>query len=452
MHTMGEARCGKFSLVEGVYLVTGAACGAIYDTRSGNVYAVNEHGCQILTGAALGDEFWKHLVEIGLAALSNEVANENDALPVRETAVEFMWFEIISEVCNERCLHCYAESMPRVDHQVARQSTRETRRLAFREWLSLLEQGHSLGCQAIQFIGGEPFLFRGENNESVLDLARFARKVGYEDIEIFTNATLLTPQKVQTMQELGIKAAVSFYSNDSNIHDAITQTPGSYERTVAGLRLLQSAEVQTRVEIIIMHLNELTLETTVQFIADMGFDSHAPDIIRPTGRGMDSLLQPSPEIVVDYGLATQPNFVADKETVARNRLVHSCLAGKLAITDTGDVLPCIFSRDQILGNVTTTDLHEIAASPSLQSVWANTKDAVLVCQDCEYRYVCLDCRPLSSAVAGNGGDYLTAPYPRCTYNPYIGEWGNGVWRLSENGQPYYDLTLASFIQARTDRG
>jgi hypothetical protein len=84
--------------------------------------------------------------------------------------------------------------------------------------------------------------------------------------------------------------------------------------------------------------------------------------------------------------------------------------------------------------------------------WASTKDQVAVCKDCEYRYVCFDCRPLSEGAAGGRADYLHAPYPRCTYNPYTGEWRGGLWTVDEQGQPFYDRSLAPRIQAVVDGG
>ena len=42
-------------------------------------------------------------------------------------------------------------------------------------------------------------------------------------------------------------------------------------------------------------------------------------------------------------------------------------------------------------------------------------------------------------------DYLHAPYPRCSYNPYTGEWGKGLWRMNE-AEPYYDRSFEETIK------
>ena len=139
----------------------------------------------------------------------------------------------------------------------------------------------------------------------------------------------------------------------------------------------------------------------------MGFSHRQPDVLRPNGRGDNQTIAPSKESVVQYGLMTSPNFVADKDALSRHLSGHSCLLGKITITDNGDVLPCIFSRNLSVGNLFLSSLQEIIAGQKLETIWRSTKDSVLVCQDCEYRYACFDCRPLYDGVNQSKGEYLT---------------------------------------------
>lgn len=444
----------KFHLAEGVYFVAGAKCGALYNTNSGNVFSINETAKRILEGKEENNDFWRQLVTMELADYGSPGNNEHTRFPEEEIKLEFIWFEIISDDCNERCAHCYADSMPptyRQEMRILPAKPQETHslsnKLTYQQWIALIKESYELGCRMGQFIGGEPFLYRGEGGETVLDLAEYARTVGYERIEIFTNATLLTPQKVFRIKDLGLSVAVSLYSDNPAVHDRITRTPGSYRKTIAALNHLREAGVPTRVETVLMRPNQHTVESTIKLIDDMGFDHSRPDVLRPKGRGDSPALLPSPEILVQYGLLTEPNFYADKAFLTRSYNGHNCLAGKVTITDTGDVLPCIFSRNQVLGNILTDGSlgSAITTNKTLQKTWHTTKDDVLVCQDCEYRYVCFDCRPISEAVSGKNNSYFTAPYPRCTYNPYTGEWGGGVWRLNEEDQPFYDETFSPLI-------
>lgn len=456
---MGDDK-NTFHLAKGVYYVKGAERGALCDTNSGSVFSINETACKVLEAEIIDDAYWKQLVELDLAVPGDNYNGQViNSFPKEEIGLEFIWFEILSDDCNERCTHCYADSMPPTYRKdiglipLEKKSKNQARKLSFQEWLQLIGEGYKLGCRNGQFIGGEPFLYRGEGDETVLDLAAHARSLGYEQLEIFTNATLLNNNKVAQIKDLGLSIAVSLYSSNSKIHDQITRTPGSHKKTMAALQRLLEMEIPTRVETILMSLNEHTVESTITLIDDIGFSHRLPDVLRPKGRGDNPNLLPSPELLAQYGLIIGPNFHADTNFFTRSCNGHNCLAGKITITDNGDVLPCIFSRSKIMGNVVALGSLEAAVNrEALQTIWNTTKDNVLVCQDCEYRYVCFDCRPISEAVAGKEGSYISAPYPRCTYNPYTGVWAGGVWRLDLNGKPFYDETLASAIEKVRESG
>jgi radical SAM protein with 4Fe4S-binding SPASM domain len=305
------------------------------------------------------------------------------------------------------------------------------------DWVRIIRDVYSAGGRACQFIGGEPFLYRGKSGETVLDLVRVAKEVGFSSIEVFTKATLLDVEKIAEMKRLEVKVAVSLYSDDPNIHDSITNIPGSHAKTMESIRLLKHFDVQTRVEIVIMKANEPTIDSSLHLRETLGCNGKRPAPLLPSGRGSNRLIQPSFEILARYGLKRQPDFTSDISTLTHYVSGHSCLMGKLAFTEFGEVLPCVFSRGMLLGNILDVEFRSIVNGESVRRIWGSTKDDVMVCRDCEYRYVCHDCRPLSCEMAAGNASYLTAPYPRCTYNPYTGQWGRGVWRVDGNGKPFY---------------
>jgi hypothetical protein len=65
-------------------------------------------------------------------------------------------------------------------------------------------------------------------------------------------------------------------------------------------------------------------------------------------------------------------------------------------------------------------LRKIILGREMLKLWRLSMDRIEVCKDCEYRYVCEDCRPWAYGLTDN----LCAKSPRCTYNPYTGEWGS----------------------------
>lgn len=441
-----------FSIAEGVYLITGYRNAAICDKNTGNVYSVNESGKKVLLGETENEAFISSLS----SALERRKLKKPTAVEIEKPIVnlDFVWFEIISDDCNERCVHCYADSMPPTYRKTLGEKElpvldENKQKLKAGDWISLIDQSYELGSRQCQFIGGEPFLWRGENDETVLDLAEHAKSMGFKMIEIFTNATLIKEKDIPRIKELGLNIAVSLYSDKEDIHEEITRTPGSFKRTMKILELLREASVPTRVETVLMKQNQYTVASTNQKIQEMGFSHRPPDVLRPKGRGDNHDLYPDPEISVKHSLILEPNFSASPEFFKRSIDGNNCLTGKVTVTDTGDVLPCIFSRGKVVGNIFKEGSLEKVLEGQIKQIWEITKDDVLVCQDCEYRYVCFDCRPISEGAAQGKGDYKTAPYPRCTYNPYSGEWGNGTWKLDEKGNPYYDISMSDYIsQAR----
>ena len=123
-----------------------------------------------------------------------------------------------------------------------------------------------------------------------------------------------------------------------------------------------------------------------------------------------------------YGLntiQTSPTFTIDPEGFAKKQHWNSCWYGKAGVTSSGDVLPCLFARDHVAGNIHETNLTDIITGKKMQQYWSLTYDRIEPCRQCEYRYVCEDCRPWAYGFTGN----LYAKTPRCTYNPLTGRWG-----------------------------
>jgi len=387
-------------LSERCRFIPGAKQAAIYDFEKGNVYSLNKSAREIVEGAPDKFNFWKKLVEMDLV----ETGKQSRSLEVTESprvGLEFMWLEL-TDKCNQKCLHCYASANDIV-------ATEERPEI---NWEKIIAEGKTLGCNGIQFIGGEPLLFPG-----LLDLAQTAKDSGYEFIEIFTNGTLLDEGKVKKIKDLGINVAVSLYSIDPNVHDTVTTVLGSFQKTYRALELLREAQVPTRIGIIVMRQNQDTLVKTRETLRDKGFEVVGADVVRPTGRGSCAELLPKKEVVQKYALTTKPNFVTSEEQFYRNQYWNSCWAGKIAITSRGEIMPCIFARTHIVSRV-ENGLGGAINGEELQSLWKLTKDCIQGCRECEYRYACHDCRPLAEGATGN----LYAKNPRCTYNPVTGKW------------------------------
>ena len=72
---------------------------------------------------------------------------------------------------------------------------------------------------------------------------------------------------------------------------------------------------------------------------------------------------------------------------------------------------------KIYGNITNDKLQDALKHPDFKKSWLISKDQVLTCKDCEFRYICTDCR----AYLEDPEDIFSKPL-KCGYNPYTCEW------------------------------
>ncbi|MBN1254387.1 MAG: radical SAM protein [Deltaproteobacteria bacterium] len=397
-------------LKEGCVLIQGVARSALYDLSEGTVYSLNRSAHNVV--AAIQHNIFKErrrtfvdqLIDMGIVESSDtpfpprNVSQE--AIP--EATLEFIWLEVTS-TCNLRCIHCYGDCL----------SSSGPDRVNAEGWKLILRQARDLGCSQVQFIGGEPLL-----QKDLFPLVGFARSTGYTFVEIFSNLTLFTQKRIPFLRDNGVHIATTLYSADPKTHDSITGVQGSHAKTVKAITLIKDNNVPVRVAVIAMKRNQHDLSATVEFLHEMGVEYKLPDPVRPTGRGCSQEIQPHDLPREFSGHMTAANFWTDRHSFFYNKRYNSCWAGKVAVTATGEVMPCIFARDLIVGNVCEENLKDSLQKKRLQELWGLTKDQVEVCQDCEYRYACHDCRPLAYAQRGN----LYDKSPRCLYDPYRGRW------------------------------
>jgi SPASM domain peptide maturase of grasp-with-spasm system len=95
---------------------------------------------------------------------------------------------------------------------------------------------------------------------------------------------------------------------------------------------------------------------------------------------------------------------------------NSCLNRKMSVDKNGEIKNCP-SLKLSFGNISQVNLVDVAHQKKFQKLWSITKDQINVCKDCEYRYVCVDCR----AYTEDPEDIFSKPL-KCGYNPYSGEW------------------------------
>jgi MoaA/NifB/PqqE/SkfB family radical SAM enzyme len=244
--------------------------------------------------------------------------------------LDFLWLEITRR-CNLTCAHCYVSSSPHLPL---------TERMVFADWCRVMGEARALGCRRLQFIGGEPTI-----HPDLVRLLEHATRVGFRRCEIFTNATLLRDDLVDTLKRLGVLVHFSFYSFDPEVHERITGQMGSFERTVEGIRRLVRRRIRVGAGIIIVPQNADHWKQTKKFLRRLGVASIGFDRVRGVGRG--------------------EQFVPGARPA--DEFCGRCWSGKLCIDANGDAHPCVFSRCVSVGNVLDEPVSTIVAGARLQA-------------------------------------------------------------------------------------
>ena len=406
-----------------VQIVYGALRAAIYDFRTGDVYSLNNAAADIvkLVDRRISAEeieiapsyipFLTWLQKLDLIRLNNNpVVTQNEFSVSDCHSLDFLWLELEAN-CNLGCAHCYAETQnPALFSQTRQTSSGEP--MTVDDWIKVLQQASELGCQEVQFTGGEVLLYR-----DLLTLIDAAKDRGFDFIEVYTNGMLLTDNKVKALAERNVHLAVSLHGTHAETHDALTGLRGSFSHTLMALKRAKENAIPVRIAGVAVAANQHDIIHLPTFVNSLGFSDVHFDVVREVGSGSEATLMPDdPDVLAEKWL-TSPIFSANRDDYEHNLRWNPCWAGKLTITNNGDVIPCIMGRTEVVGNVKVQSLHEVVGSPKLASLWGLTKDEIDICRDCEYRYICGDCRPLAIA----RGD-LHGSMPRCTYDPSKGQW------------------------------
>lgn len=81
----------------------------------------------------------------------------------------------------------------------------------------------------------------------------------------------------------------------------------------------------------------------------------------------------------------------------------------------GDIKYCLWF-EKALGNVENDDIRTMIIRGDFDTYWETNKMKIEICQDCEYRRVCDDCR---ADLLNQGRDLCLKP-SFCDYDPYHG--------------------------------
>lgn len=116
------------------------------------------------------------------------------------------------------------------------------------------------------------------------------------------------------------------------------------------------------------------------------------------------------------GIIKQDYFSPAIKMFSESQHYNTCLNQKVAIDVNGDIKNCP-SMSQSFGNIENTTLKDSLQHNDFKKNWSIIKDQITSCKDCEFRYICTDCR----AYVEDPDDNYSKPL-KCGYDPNTNEW------------------------------
>ena len=159
----------------------------------------------------------------------------------------------ITRRCNLKCVHCYAHAKNMVFDS----------ELSTLEGKNLLDDLADFGVPVILFSGGEPL-----TRKDLPELADYAVKKGMRAV-ISTNGTLITPQKAQTLKEIGLSYVGISLDGMEEINDRFRGVKGAFRSALEGIKNCKKAGIKVGLRFTINKSNVSEISNIFKLLQDM---------------------------------------------------------------------------------------------------------------------------------------------------------------------------------------
>ena len=331
--------------------------------------------------------------------------SQSAAVEIKPFDLRFSRLPILSEIavtyrCNLRCTFCYAgcncTANPSGDN-------REMTATQIRE--VLCDIYGKAKVPSVSFTGGEATL-----RKDLPDLVEYAANLGMR-VNLITNGVLVTDALARDLASAGLASAqVSLEGVCPETHEALTQVPGSFRKTIDSVRCFSDAGIRVHTHTTINRDNLPECTEMARFVKrELKRERFSMNVLIPAGSATLAQrlivsyteLGPYIEEIIDAARRESVEFMWYSPTpmCLFNPLAHqlgnkgcSACDGLISVAANGDVLPCSSCNDPV-GNLLTGDILEIWNSQKAR--WYRNKQfARKECQRCEDFPICNGACPI----------------------------------------------------------
>lgn len=308
----------------------------------------------------------------------------------------------INLLCNIRCKHCY-----NFDRDQPPPMDRIKQELSANEICRIIDEVRDAGCLYLSLSGGEAILHPG-----IYDFIRHARSRSLS-VTLLTNGTLLDNPTCKKLIDSDVTAVkISLYGASPATHDAFTQVPGSFARSIEGARHLKSNHVPVWFSFCVVKDNAHEVEDMFSVSKDLGIQCMFDTTITPRNDGNTDPMAHRMDRETLKKLHEGPfrQYLNSPDLNPKRSVQCGCARTNCGISSTGNVYPCI-AAPLPSGNLKTQSFSEIwEKSPELNRIRNLTLSDFKTCEPCPHRPYC---RRSSGAVYSSTGDYTGAEEFAC---------------------------------------
>jgi MoaA/NifB/PqqE/SkfB family radical SAM enzyme len=178
--------------------------------------------------------------------------------------------------CNNRCTFCATGTRSQFDGNIDRQR-------------ELLVKYRKLGVSLLDFDGGEPTL-----NPNLFSLVAFARRIGYEKVNVTTNARMASyADFAERLVRSGVTSILtSIHGPDAQTHAQNVGVAAAFDQTCEGVRnivRLAPKRVELGANITVTKSNYKKLGAVADLVLDLGLSWFNIQFLTPFGRATSSI-------------------------------------------------------------------------------------------------------------------------------------------------------------------
>lgn len=283
----------------------------------------------------------------------------------------------LSDRCNHACTHCY-----QVHGERGEMTTSEVERL--------LDEMAEAGVLFLTLTGGEVTL-----RPDFLQIVAHARHHGFA-VRIYTNAYRVDDELARQLAAHAVlEVHVSLYSARAAEHDSVTLVPGSFERTIAGVRAMRRYGLKVVLKMPLMGVNAGTYREVIALAESMGCQYTLDPMVdvREDGHRSTAAMRASQEALARFLSDSALGLPEPGAPLEEKPLDHQpCGAcGTAYVMPDGTVRPCTSLPFEV-GHVRESSYAEVFRdSPTARFVRGLSWGDLPACRVCELRQYCSRC-------------------------------------------------------------